>query len=58
MTTMIIDKDKFESLKQHLNYMVINSMRNRTTKEKLNTLLNNLEATLILINEIKEVNKK
>ena len=49
MTTMIIDKDKFESLKQHLNYMVINSMRNRTTKEKLNTLLNNLEATLILI---------
>jgi hypothetical protein len=58
MTTIIIDKDKFESLKQHLNYMVINSMRNRTAKEKLNTLLNNLEATLILINEIKEVNKK
>ena len=55
MSLIIIDKDKLDKLTAQLTVkLVILSMRTRTAKERLNTILDNLEPALETLKEITE----
>jgi hypothetical protein len=56
MSLIIIDKNKLDKLISQLTVkLVILSMRTRTAKERLNTILDNLEPALETLAEIKEL---
>jgi len=56
MSLIIIDKNKLDKLISQLTVkLVIFSMRTRTAKERLNTILDNLEPALETLAEIKEL---
>ena len=55
MTLIIIDKEKLDKIKHQLiTVAVINGMRTRTTKEKLDQLLDDLEPVVKTLSEITE----
>ena len=55
MTLIIIDKNKLDKIKHKLiTVAVINSMRTRTAKEKLDQLLDDLEPVVKTLSEITE----
>ena len=55
MSLIIIDKEKLDKLTTQLTVkLVILSMRTRTAKERLNTILDNLEPALETLKEITE----
>ena len=55
MSLIIIDKNKLDKLTAQLTVkLVILSMRTRTAKERLNTILDNLEPALETLKEITE----